>query len=112
MTKKPCTQSIMQKYLQQRKTVGEAAAADEEEEEQEQEEQKDDTEDSGGESGGDKCMVCGEREEDDVDIEDWVHGFIQDFQFGVGWGGGGGRCCVCVNWDGRVIFPGHAQKWC
>ena len=34
-------------------------------------------------------------------------GFIQDFQFG-----GGGRCCVWVNWDGRVLFPGHAQKWC
>ena len=33
-------------------------------------------------------------------------GFIQDFQFG------GGRCCVWVNWDGRVLFPGHAQKWC
>ena len=49
-TKKPCTQSIMQKYLQQRETVGEAAAADEEEEEQE-EEQQEDTEDSGGESG-------------------------------------------------------------
>ena len=29
-------------------------------------------EDSGGESGDDKCMVCGEKEEDDVDIEDWV----------------------------------------
>ena len=38
----------------------------------------------------------------------WVHnqGFIQDFQFN-----GGGRCCVWVNWDGRVLFPGHAQKW-
>ena len=73
-TKKPCTQSIMQKYLQQRETVGEAAAdeEEEEEEEQEQEEQQEDTEDSGGESGDDKCMVCGEREEDDVDIEDWV----------------------------------------
>ena len=56
----------MQKYLQQRETVGEAAADEEEEEEQE------DTEDSGGESGDDKCMVCGEKEEDDVDIEDWV----------------------------------------
>ena len=55
--KKPCTQSI---------TVGEAAADEEEEEEQE------DTEDSGGESGDDKCMVCGEKEEDNVDIEDWV----------------------------------------
>ena len=63
----------MQKYLQQRETVGEAAADEEEEEqEQEQEEQQEDTEDSGGESGDDKCMVCGEREEDDVDIEDWV----------------------------------------
>ena len=30
------------------------------------------TEDSGGESGDDRCMVCGEKEEDDVDIEDWV----------------------------------------
>ena len=66
--KKPCTQSIMQKYLQQRETVGEAAADEEEEQEEEQE----DTEDSGGESGDDKCMVCGEKEEDDVDIEDWV----------------------------------------
>ena len=46
----------MQKYLQQRETVGE-----EEEEEQEQEEQQEDTEDSGGESGDDKCMVCGEK---------------------------------------------------
>ena len=63
----------MQKYLQQRETVGEAAADEEEEEqEQEQEEQQEDTEDSGGESGDDKCMVCGESEEDDVDIEDWV----------------------------------------
>ena len=69
--KKPCTQSIMQKYLQQRETVGEAAA-DEEEEEEQEEEQQEDTEDSGGESGDDKCMVCGEKEEDDVDIEDWV----------------------------------------
>ena len=64
----------MQKYLQQRETVGEALAADEEEEEQEQEqeEQQQDTEDSGGESGDISvwCMVCGEK--DDVDIEDWV----------------------------------------
>ena len=65
-----CTQSIMQKYLQQRETVGEAAADEEEEEEEQQ--QQEDTEDSGGESGDDKCMVYGEREEDDVDIEDWV----------------------------------------
>ena len=76
-TKKPCTQSIMQKYLKQRETVGEAAADEEEEEEEEEqeeqeEEQQDDTEDSGGESGDDKCMVCWEKEEDDVDIEDWV----------------------------------------
>ena len=74
--KKPCTQTIMQKYLQQRETVGEAAADEEEEEQEEQEEQEEeqqeDTEDNGGESGDDKCMVCGEREEDDVDIEDWV----------------------------------------
>ena len=61
----------MQKYLQQRETVGEAAT-DEEEEEEQEEEQQEDTEDSGGESGDDKCMVCGEKEEDDVDIEDWV----------------------------------------
>ena len=62
----------MQKYLQQRETVGEAAA-DEEEEEEQEEEQQEDTEDSGGDSGDDKkCMVCGEKEEDDVDIEDWV----------------------------------------
>ena len=66
----------MQKYLQPRETVGEAAA-DEVEEEQQEEEQQEDTEDSGGESGDDKCMqaecmVCGEKEEDDVDIEDWV----------------------------------------
>ena len=40
--------------------------------EEQQEEQQEDTEDSGGESGDDKCMVCGEKEEDDVDIEDWV----------------------------------------
>ena len=46
------------------------AAADEEEEEEQQ--QQEDTEDSGGESGNDKCMACGEKEEDDVDIEDWV----------------------------------------
>ena len=57
--------------LQQRETVGEAAA-DEEEEEEQEEEQQEDTEDSGGESGVDKFMVCGEKEEDDVDIEDWV----------------------------------------
>ena len=56
----------MQKYLQQRERVGEAAADEEEEEEEE------DTEDSAGESGDDKCMVCGEKEENDVDIEDWV----------------------------------------
>ena len=55
----------------QRETVGEAAA-DEEEEQEQEEEQQEDTEDSGGESGDDKCMVCGEKEEDDVDIEDWV----------------------------------------
>ena len=30
-----------------------------------------DSEESEGEDG-DKCMVCGEREEDDVDVEDWV----------------------------------------
>ena len=69
--KMPCTQSIMQKYLQQRETVGEAAA-DEVEEQEQEEEQQEDTEDSGGESGDDKCMVCGEKEKDDVDIEDWV----------------------------------------
>ena len=57
----------MQKYLQQRETVGEAAEDEEEEEEQEeQEEQQEDTEDSGGESGDDKCMVCGEKEEDEL----------------------------------------------
>ena len=56
--KKPCTQSIMQKYLQQRETVGEAAA-DEEEGEEQEEEQQEDTEDS-GESGDDKCSVWGE----------------------------------------------------
>ena len=61
----------MQKYLQQREKVGEAAA-DEEEEQEQEEEQQEDTEDSGGESGDDKCMVCGEKEEVDVDIEDWV----------------------------------------
>ena len=38
--KKPCTQSIMQKYLQQRETVGEAAGDEEEEEEQEEEQQE------------------------------------------------------------------------
>ena len=65
LQKKPCIQSIMQKYLQQRETVGEAAA-DEEEEQEQEEEQQEDTEDSGGESGDDKCMVCGEKEEDDV----------------------------------------------
>ena len=67
--KKPCTQSIMQKYLQQRETIGEAAADEEEEEQEEEqeeqeEEQQEDTEDSGGESGDDKCVVCGEKEED------------------------------------------------
>ena len=67
----PKAQSIMQKYLQQRETVGEAAA-DEEDEEEQEEEQQEDTEEGGGESGDDKCIVCGEKEEDDVDIEDWV----------------------------------------
>ena len=47
-------------------------SATEEEEEEQEEEQQEDTEDSGGESGDDKCVVCGEKEEDDVDIEDWV----------------------------------------
>ena len=46
----------MQKYLQQRETVGEAAA-DEEEEEEEEQQQEEYTEDSGGESGDDKCTV-------------------------------------------------------
>ena len=45
----------MQKYLQQRETVGETAA-DEEEKEEQQEEQQEDTEDSGGDSGDDKCV--------------------------------------------------------
>ena len=40
--------------------------------EEQEEQQQEDTEDSGGESGDDKCMVCGEKEEDDVDFEDWV----------------------------------------
>ena len=85
-----CTQSIMQKYLQQRETVGEAAAdEEEEEEEQEQEEQQEDTEDSGGESGDDKCMVCGEREEDDVDIEDWV------------------ACEMCSQWIHSKFIPSN-----
>ena len=77
----------MQKYLQQRETVGEAAA-DEEEEEQEQEEQED-TEDSGGESWDVKCMVCGEREEDDVDIEDWV------------------ACEMCSQWIHSKFIPSN-----
>ena len=57
-TKKPCTQSILEKYWKQRETVREAAADEKEEEEQEEqeEEQQEDTEDSGGESGDDKCM--------------------------------------------------------
>ena len=49
-----CTQSIMQKYLQQRERVGEAAADEEEEEEQQEQQEQEDTEDSGGESGDDK----------------------------------------------------------
>ena len=36
-----------------------------------------------------------------------TQGFIQDFQFG----GGGGRCCVWVNWDERVLFPSRPE-WC
>ena len=69
LQKKPCIQSIMQKYLQQRETEQMKRKKKQEEREEEQQE---DTEDSGGESGDDKCMVCGEKEEDDVDIEDWV----------------------------------------
>ena len=53
VAKKPCSQSILQKYLT-------ASVPDSEESEGESE----------GEDG-DKCMVCGERE-DDVDVEDWV----------------------------------------
>ena len=92
--KKPCTQSIMQKYLQQRETVGEAAALEEEEEEQDeqeeqQEEQQEDTEDSGGESGDDKCVVCGEEEEDDVEIEDWV------------------ACGMCSQWIHSKCLPSN-----
>ena len=78
--KKPCTQSIMQKYLQQRE-------ADEEEEEVQQ--QQEDTEDSGGESGDDKCMVCGEKEDDNVDIEDWV------------------ACEVCSQWIHSKCIPSN-----
>ena len=48
------------------------SSEEEEEQEEQEEEQQKDTEDSGGERGDDKCMVCGEKEEDDVDIEDWV----------------------------------------
>ena len=82
----------MQKYLQQRETVGEAAADEEEEEqEQEQQEQQEDTEDSGGESGDDKCMVCGEREEDDVDIEDWV------------------ACEMCSQWIHSKFIPSKSS---
>ena len=50
----------MQKYLQQRETVGEAADEEEEEEQQQEEqeeEQQEYTEDSGGESGDDKCIL-------------------------------------------------------
>ena len=87
----------MQKYLQQRETVGEAAA-DEEEEEEQKEEQQEDTEDNGGESGDDKCMVCGEKEEDDVDIEDWV------------------ACEMCSQWiHSKCIpsnHPSHADFHC
>ena len=84
----------MQKYLQQRETVGEAAALEEEEEEQDeqeeqQEEQQEDTEDSGGESGDDKCVVCGEEEEDDVDIEDWV------------------ACGMCSQWIHSKCLPSN-----
>ena len=32
-----------------------------------------------------------------------LQGFIRDFQFG-------GGDVVCVNWDGRVLFPGHARN--
>ena len=60
-----------------------------EQEEQEQEEQQEDTEDSGGESGDDKCMVCGEREEDDVDIEDWV------------------ACEMCSQWIHSKFIPSN-----
>ena len=83
-------------------TVGEAAADEEEdeEEEQEQEQQQEDTEDSGGGSGDDKCMVCGEKEEDDVDIEDWV------------------ACEMCSQWiHSKCIpsnhpYPSHADFHC
>ena len=57
--------------------------------EQEQEEQQEDTEDSGGESGDDKCMVCGEREEDDLDIEDWV------------------ACEMCSQWIHSKFIPSN-----
>ena len=73
LQKSPAPKAAVVYLLQQRETVGEAAPDEEEEEEQEeQEEQQEDTEDNGGESGDDKCMVCGEKEEDDVDIEDCV----------------------------------------
>ena len=63
------------------------AAADEEEEEEQQ--QQEDTEDSGGESGDDKCMVCEEKEEDNVDIEDWV------------------ACEMCSQWIHSKCIPSH-----
>ena len=66
-----------------------AADEEEEEQEQEQEEQQEDTEDSGGESGDDKCMVCGEREEDDVDIEEWV------------------ACEMCSQWIHSKFIPSN-----
>ena len=34
-----------------------------------------------------------------------TQGFIQDFQFG----GGGGRCCAWVNWDGRAFPRSHPE---
>ena len=90
LQKKPCTQSIMQKYLQQRETVGEAAADEEEEEARRtRRKQQEDTEDSGGESGDDKCMVCGEKEEDGVDIENWV------------------ACEMCSQWIPKCIPSNH-----
>ena len=71
LQKKPCTQSIMQKYNRGKQLEKQQQMKRKKKQEEQQEEQQEDTEDS-GESGDDKCMVCGEKEEDDVDIEDWV----------------------------------------
>ena len=89
LQKSPASKALCRSTCNRGKQFGEAAA-DEEEEEARRTRRR-------TKSGDDKCMVCGVKEEDDADIEDWV------------------ACEMCSQWIHSTNHPysiSHADFHC